>query len=72
MTRQYVVRKVGFPVHGVFSCSFLCEVYNLLLHPITLEQIAAITDSSIERVRLALNDLMSDGVEIKLLSGGVG
>ena len=59
-------------MHGVFSCSFLCEVYNLLLHPMTLEQIAAITDSSIERVRLALNDLIADGVVIKLLSGGVG
>lgn len=71
MTRTYYVRQAGFPVHGVFSCGFLCQVFNLLLHPITLEQIAAITDSSVERVRLALNDLMAAGVEIKLLSGGV-
>ena len=70
-TSILIVRQSGYPVNGIFPCRFHREVFNLLEQPITLEQIATITGSSFDRVRLALNDLMASGVVIKRLSGGV-
>ena len=69
-TPVYIVRQSGFPVNGVFSCTFVRQVFDLLSQPITVEQIATITGSTIDRVRLALNDLAVCGVRIGVYSNG--
>ena len=63
-TSSVIVRQSGYPVNGVFSCGFLRQVYDLLSQPITVDQIAEITESTKDRVRLALHDLTVSGVQI--------
>ena len=63
-----IVRQSGYPVNGIFSCGFLCQVFDLLSQPITVEQIAEITESTSTRVRLALHDLTAAGVLVGELS----
>lgn len=59
-----ILRLYGFPVNGVLSCGFLYEVYAMLSQPVTIEQLARMTDSTVDRVRLALSDLQAAGVQI--------
>lgn len=59
-----ILRLYGFPVNSVFSCGFLYEVYAMLSQPVTIEQLARMTDSTVDRVRLALSDLQAAGVQI--------
>lgn len=61
----FIVRQSGYPVNGVFPCGLHREVYDLLPHPKTIEQIATMTGSTIDRVLLALNDLEAAGVVIR-------
>jgi len=60
----HIVRRQVPPVNPVFSCGFVELVYDLLAYPITIESIARLTDSTEDRVRLALNDLQVAGVQI--------
>ena len=69
-TSILIVRQSGFPVNGVFSCAFVRQVFDLLSQPITVEQIADITGSTVDRVCLALNDLAACGVRIGVYSNG--
>ena len=64
-TSTFIVKQSGFPVNGIFSCDFLRQVVNLLSQPVTVDQIAEITESENNRVRLALHDLVAAGVDIR-------
>ena len=63
-TSMRIVRRQAPPVNPVFSCGFIETVFELLAYPITVENIARLTDSTEDRVRLALNDLQAAGVQI--------
>ena len=69
-TTKRVVWLSGYPINEVFSCGFLYQVFCLVSEPITVEQIANITDSSSARVLLALNDLKASGVDLGVFSNG--
>lgn len=59
-----ILRRSGYPLNGVFSCSFVREVFDLLSQPRTIEELARITESSPDRVQLALRDLQAGNVVI--------
>lgn len=58
------LRRSGYPVNGIVSCGYVREVFDLLSQPRTIDEIARITESSPDRVRLALSDLKASGVII--------
>ena len=58
------LRRSGYPINGIFSCGYVREVYDLLSQPRTIDEIARITESSADRVRLALHELKASGVII--------
>lgn len=62
-TSPIIVRQSGYPVNG-FPCGFHREVYELLSNPITIKEIAVATESTIDRVCLAIHDLEACGVKI--------
>ena len=63
-----IVWQSGYPVNGVFSCEFVRDVFGMLSLPVTIEQIAEQTESSAERVYLALHDLRVSGVTFGVVS----
>lgn len=59
-----ILHQSGSPVNGVFSCGFVREVFDLLTNPVTADEIARQTESTVDRVFLALQDLRAAGVVI--------
>lgn len=60
----YIVRYNSLPVNHRFACTFLCEVFAMLSQPVAVDQIAKETESTTDRVKLALHDLQNCGVQI--------
>ncbi len=69
-TSNIILRLAGYPVNDVFSCGFLYQVFCSVSEPITLEQLAKITDSSYDRIWLAIHDLRACGVDIGVFTDG--
>lgn len=60
-----IVRRSGSPVNGVFSCGYVREIFDLLSQPRTVDELARLTESTTNRVRLALSDLQAANVVIR-------